>query len=60
MLNLGLSIFNKIQTMQHRQIKIANELSKDRSRNRQLSSHGSESDVHEVEILKQNFNNKDI
>jgi hypothetical protein len=31
MLNLGLSIFNKIQTMQHRQIKIAQSLRHDRA-----------------------------
>lgn len=28
MINLGLSIFNKVQTMQHRQIRIANDLNK--------------------------------
>jgi hypothetical protein len=31
-LNLGLSIFNKIQTMQHRQIKIAQSLRTDKAK----------------------------
>lgn len=30
MLNLGLSIFNKLQTMQHRQIKLAHHLANTR------------------------------
>lgn len=36
MLNLGLSIFNKVQTMQHRQIKMASELKKQKA-SQQLS-----------------------
>lgn len=39
MVNLGLSIFGKIQTMQHRQIKIAQAITIDRKEhNRKLKS----------------------
>ena len=37
MLNLGLSIFNKLHTIQHRQLKMAGEL---RRQNQQSTLHG--------------------
>lgn len=47
MLNLGLSIFNKMQTIQHRQIRMARDL-----RSKQLPSKQDESSsVTDAEIL---------
>lgn len=56
MLNLGLSIFNKLQTMQHRQIRMARDLkrqsSKSNSNKNIVASDFLEADVTESQEFK--------
>jgi hypothetical protein len=58
MVNLGLSIFSKVQTMQHRQIILAKKLSPTRREQQLLSRKQKEEDL--ISILEDHSKNPQI
>ena len=53
MINLGLSIFNKVQTMQHRQIRMANDMKRSQLPRATRGSRHSNKSITDAEIISQ-------
>lgn len=53
MINLGLSIFNKVQTMQHRQIRMANDMKRSQLSRATRGSRRSNQSITDAEIIPQ-------